>query len=392
MELQRRVFLGATVYQDSDGLFIHNVLQSPFLKKGDQIVSLNGFILYDKEQLHRQMKSYTIKDKIQIIIIRNNQKCTIDNHPLFLYPKEENGEFSVDYLFFTHEGLKIRLIITLKEEKQKNIVLLLQGIECSSIEHPLSNEHVYTKILYSFTKAGITTARVELFGNGDSEGSACSSYNFFDIVQLYQSAVEHLGFWGYKIILFGYSIGGVIAPMLANKNLNNVSGVICFDTLSSEFKLYLLKNKMRQALIRKEDKKSIIEEINLFQTFLSKLITENQSIKKLLQENKLFYKFVSKDFLFLGHNELYIQQLASIDYKDEWKKVEQPVLFVIGKNDCAIDFKEQDQLYEFVASQKKCECYKLVRNIDHFFRSKKGEFDIEAIKSLIQFILHLKNT
>ena len=78
---------------------------------------------------------------------------------------------------------------------------------------------------------GIPTVRVELFGNGDSDGYKCGKYGFNDIIDLYDAAMHHVVASGKKLILFGYSIGALMVPSLVNRNRESVLAAIIFDTM-----------------------------------------------------------------------------------------------------------------------------------------------------------------
>ena len=96
----------------------------------------------------------------------------------------------------------------------------------------------------------ILSVRVELFGNGDSDGYKCGKYGFNDIIDLYDAAMHHVVASGKKLILFGYSIGALMVPSLVNRNRESVLSAIVFDTMIFGPKDYFVKNKIRQDILR----------------------------------------------------------------------------------------------------------------------------------------------
>ena len=75
--------------------------------------------------------------------------------------------------------------------------------------------------------------RVERSGVGDSEGRPCQTLGFFEEVAAYRAALDSLAKDERisKIVLFGQSVGGMIAPLLASEG-SRVSGVVVFGTSS----------------------------------------------------------------------------------------------------------------------------------------------------------------
>lgn len=383
--LRRCCFLGCSFVKREEGIFVNQIYNNKsLLKKGDQIVKIQEYLVDDLEQIERALKHFWVDDMVRIEIYRNSYRYII-NSPLFEYPKENSDEFQVKYDSFEYKNLKIRLILTYKCERNKELLLLLQGIDCRKVDLPFSASNIYKNVIYRLSAKGISTARVELFGNGDSEGEPCSQYGFNEIVDLYQVAIQHLHNNGWKINLFGYSIGGVIAPILANRNKNIIQSLIVFDTLAGNMREYLIRNKIRQSLLRGEDKKGIKKNIEKYSAFTYKLFNEKKSIGEILRDDST-YSIYTKNNLFIGHCSLYFQELGEIDCREEWDKVSQPILFLIGKRDYVIDYNEYMELCIKLCKHNSLKRKMLIYEVDHSLCDKNGLFCGRVIENMEKFL------
>lgn len=288
---------------------------------------------------------------------------------------------------FIYKNLFIELLIT-KPNDNDFVLFLLQGIDCSTIDTPLLSKNTYRDLMYSLSNFGIPTVRVELFGNGDSDGYKCGKYGFNDIIDLYDAAMHHVVASGKKLILFGYSIGALMVPSLVNRNRESVLAAIIFDTMIFGPKDYFVKNKIWQDILRGIPKDKIMYNARTFDSFIEIVLDGKHSINDIVKQNPQYSTYVEHG-LFAGHDTNYYHELSEIDFLSGCKSISLPLLLLIGSRDCAIDFKQHLFFFDSISSTESDIIHKEVFSIDHSFRNETGSIDSECIKCICDFIFEI---
>lgn len=393
-ELERAKYLGVTLQCDKNSVYVSCIIESNTkLRMKDRIMEINGIMVKKKEDLHNIIQKKR-ENVVKVKIERENKTMLVDCS-LFPYPKEEAEKITINYSFFTHKGMQFRTIITIpkhtKNEKIKNIVLFIQGIECDSVDKPLQS-HPYKKILYGLTKGELMTARIDLYGNGDSNGEPLYTYGFYDILDLYKAAVKHLINKGCQVYILGYSIGGFIAPMIAEA-IHEIKGIAVFDTIVTSLYDYLIKNRIRQEILQGYEREEIRNRAKEYSVILNKLLIEGKTPINIIRENSIGKQYFDDNDVFIGHTYIYAQQIFNIDIKKTWEKLRIPICLIVGERDYVIDYDEHISLYQMLRFNQKESVQLISSPIDHFFREEDMKFSTETVNQLFVFYRNrIRNT
>ena len=221
---------------------------------GDTLAAIRGRSVPSMDTLRAAMREVFAGDTITIDVVRDGKRVSL---PVTVAQRREAVEGStVLYRSVTvPQGYRLRSIITLPERSGRAragrhpALLYVQGITCDSIDRPGAPVAADIQIVHSLAKQGFVTMRVDKAGLGDSEGPPCSDIGFSEERDGYLAALKALMLMPEvdpaRIYLFGYSMGGVMAPYLAQEG--RVRGSIVYGTLVRTWFEYQLENARRQS-------------------------------------------------------------------------------------------------------------------------------------------------
>lgn len=240
-ELPRRPSLGVTlgpVEGGGPGVLVRNVLpgqtaEALGVRDGDVILRLDGIAVSSVPEIVGYASRLAPDQRIAILLRRGGRERTLRGRAR-PRPTEAWENARVDYGAVPFRGGQIRDIFVAPEGvAQPPVVFLIQGFSCATIE-PTDAGHPYRRLGTELVREGIAYYRVEKPGMGDSAGGpACADIDFATEVDAFRAAYRHLvetrGVDPDRIFMFGHSLGGYQAPLLAAERAPR--GVAAFGTL-----------------------------------------------------------------------------------------------------------------------------------------------------------------
>ena len=226
------------------------------VRVGDTLLSVAGRPIAGVDTLRSTMRTLYAGQRINLEVRRQGATVVL---PVTLSEPREKVEGSVlTYRSVdSPRGYRLRSIVTMPERTgtapatRFPAFLFVQGITCDSIDRPSLPDAADTRIVHAMARQGFVTLRVDKPGLGDSEGPPCNQIGFAEELDGYQAALKALAAMPEvdprRIYVFGYSMGGVMAPYLARDE--RVRGSIVFGTLARTWFEYQLENTRRQSVL-----------------------------------------------------------------------------------------------------------------------------------------------
>lgn len=131
-------------------------------------------------------------------------------------------------------------------------VLLIGGLGCYTLDN-LQPTNPYQFVLYSLTRKGFVTMRVDKSGEGDSEGPPCKSPEADLQLSVMRSVAGLRSLKGYRFVnphqtfIFAHSIGPLEAAPVVNQV--PVAGMIAAETIGRDWFTYQAEIAYSQSLL-----------------------------------------------------------------------------------------------------------------------------------------------
>lgn len=269
-------------------------------------------------------------------------------------PKESYAGGVTRYGSVGFGGGRLRDILVLPEGVDNPpVVFLIQGYTCTGIESP-NPAFLYRQMGAELIAAGIGYYRVEKPGVGDSSGGApCVETDFKTELDAFRTAYRHLtgdlGVTADRVFMFGHSMGGVQAPLLAAER--PPGGVAVYGTVVRNWADYM-------------------HDLGAFQEFMlngADPVTEYAQAQDARGAMRMFYfegkmpaqiaavspayAAAARDAFgtdsseqVFGRHARYWQHLAGLDLVKAWADTRSPVLSLYGDSDVIALYDEDQRL------------------------------------------------
>jgi alpha-beta hydrolase superfamily lysophospholipase len=323
--LSRRAYLGAVLPDDtvafsSAGMRIDDVVPDSMaeragLRHGDVVRAIGGMPVRSLAELAAALRHAGGYDQIEIAMLRDAAAATA-NVSVVPAPREQIAGASVEYGANAVAGATLRTIAT-RTPSPKSLIVTLQGIACESVDH----DGAFAGAIAEWTQAGHDTLRFDKRGVGDSEGGPCPTTDFTTELRDARAVVAHArdqaAARGVPLVLFGHSVGGIIAPLLACDIAP--AAVIVYGTPVLPWLACLKDSTRRQLALRGAPEAEIASRV--------------AALDELKQRGELN-----------GRSAAYHAQLDEVDIATAWRGVTAPVLVVRGEHDWVVDADDQARI------------------------------------------------
>lgn len=337
--------MGAFVsYRDSavciDSVIPGFTLEKAGVQKGDILLMLNGKRMVNDDAYYSEATVLRTGDEVEVQY-RRGKKIITRKTLAVMKPYEVNpyADITYDWVSFKQGALRV---ITKRPKGKTNCpaVLFIPGYNCSSVENFPNNYNGW--LMNEWLKAGYAVVCIEKSGTGDSYGCLpCTEVDMQTDIESFSLGYEYMQRLEFvdrdRLFIWGHSMGGVIAPVLARKY--QPRGVMAFATVFRPWSEFLLEMHRIQYPL---DGKSYTETEDLVR-LLHKVYYEFFVLKKAPAELYTYREYTSIVAAELGYvtgssdmwgrHWRFWQQIDSLNLAADWSKVEGKVLSIFGGMD-----------------------------------------------------------
>lgn len=365
-DLPRRGFLGVQLApaaeQTGNGVKVADVInggsaQDAGVAAGDVITGVNGVAIARTPEFMAEVSKYRANTEIKLAITRDGKSLEL-NVKIKPLPREADDRYDVIYGVVEAGDAKLRTITTKPKQSTGKLpaVLIVQGLSCVSVEAAVPGMGGYRRFVEHWTTNGFVTMRVEKSGIGDSTGAPCASIDFQTEGAGYKAALAQLKKLDYvdadRVFIFGHSMGGVYAPLIAAEN--PVRGIMVYGTCVRNWIEYMLENDRRQSQLSgtsyadvdelERNGVAFIVELFLYDRAKSDIVKDRPN----LEHAAAYYFENSDDDHMFGRHLNFFRQLAKTNLAAAWMKVDASVLAIWGEHDWVTSPYDHDLIAEIV--------------------------------------------
>lgn len=219
------------------------------MQANDIIVKANQTEIIKPTEILSFAKTLRANDDIVLTVIRNGKEERL-NGKVIEKPKETSTTADIIYGEFAYNKGYVRTIYkTLKGKRPIGTIFFVQGLPCYSMDNfqPLDKTK---QALDAMVDRGFAVYRMEKADMGDNLGQTnCEAMGFNEELKMYEAGYKNLltlkDVDTSKIFLFGHSMGGIMAPFLAQQF--QPKGVVVYGTGMKPWLEYLMDAFMLQA-------------------------------------------------------------------------------------------------------------------------------------------------
>ncbi len=241
-DLPRKASLGlrlAPAPAGSAGVLVEDVIPGQTgaklgMRKGDIVTAAGGKAVSAVPEVIAYAGTLRGGDRVDLRVRRAGRDVAVRGKAL-PRPREQWTGATVDYGAVPFRGGHLRdiLVTPAAGAPDAPVLFLIQGFSCATIE-PSDPGAPYRRLGEEMIARGIAYYRVEKANVGDSTGGPeCAAIDFATELEGFRNAYRHLvnvrGVSPDRIFMFGHSLGGIQAPLLAAEQAPR--GVAAYGTV-----------------------------------------------------------------------------------------------------------------------------------------------------------------
>lgn len=380
-----------------------SVLEKAGLRVGDHVVAIDGVALPDANAFGARWRSLRAGDSPRLTVKRATE--TIEVRVTLPAMREEAIEgLDVRYgVAATDKGYRVRTYTTRPKGAAGRlpVVVFIPWLSCGPVESPLVFSDGWSRMLRDvMTGSGMQVVRIEKPGVGDSEGPDCSRTDLEHDMAAFRAGIRAAladpGADPQRLYLFGGSVGGALAPILAQEFA--ARGIIVTGGFSRTWLEHMLDIERRRLTLSGAPPAEVSAAMKAFGGFYDAVLNRRQTPFEVLSANPAWKRFwYDGPEHQYGRPIAYYQQLQALDVEGAWQKVAVPTLVVWGEYDWIMGREESDRAVAIVKARDPGLASYVVRprmnhHFDTFaderaaFAEEGGTYDDGAAKAIVAWL------
>lgn len=332
----------------TQGLLVGNVQpQSTFsaleVQTGDVLIDLNGQAINGFPELLSVRDALKEGAPVTATVWRNGKSKKLKANTVARERETSTDKYEVIYGEAPFDGGYLRTIVNRPRKAGPHPTLyFIPGYTCASVDN-MNPIHPYRKLIDSLANLDYLIFRIEKPGVGDGPHPCqCAETGFNKEMEVFAAGYDQLlkteGVDPGKIFIFGHSMGGVEAPLLAADAKYNPLGVAVYGTVFQSWYEYILNMLRFQQPRIGDDYLELEEKMGEY----VRLFYDHYVLDKPLEEiirNPKWKAMLERDFALdndgniLYRRSFFWREICGHNLTEAWAKTSAHVLSIYGEAD-----------------------------------------------------------
>lgn len=314
------------------------------LQIDDIVTKVNNMSIEEPNQILLAAKLLREDEQIEVAVLRSGKKLQLKG-TVVGKPKETSLNAEVVYGEFAYKNGWVRTIYKkLKNKTPIGTIYFLQGLPCYSMDNMKELDKT-RQALDAMVDRGFAVYRMEKADMGDNLNMPpCESMGYDDELDMYIAGYQNLlklnDVDTSKIFLFGHSMGGITAPLVAEKF--QPKGVVVYGTVFKPWMDYMMDAFRIQLQYFGEDLAVLRDTLEVFKPYIYDFFYNRKSIDEIcksptgLRAMQQVLGYDPKTRLgSSGRSPLVFKEINSHNMAKAWRNTNSEVLAIYGECDIA---------------------------------------------------------
>lgn len=314
------------------------------VQKNDIIIQINATSIESPPQIATVGKKLRSGEPIEVTVIRQ-QTPQLLKGIVVERPKETSETADVIYGEFPYKNGFVRTIYkTLKGKKPLGTIYFLQGLPCYSMDNFQALDKT-KQAIDAMVERGFAVYRMEKGDMGDNVNTPpCEPMGFNEELAMYEAGYNNLlrlkEVDPTTIFLFGHSMGGITAPMLAEKF--QPKGVVVYGTGFKPWQEYLFDAFIIQSQYYGEDLGKLRMALEKYKPYIYDYFYHDKSIEEIAKDpmglmalQQILSYNPETGLVASGRSPLTFKELNQQPLARAWGNYDHDVLAIYGECDIA---------------------------------------------------------
>lgn len=315
------------------------------IQEKDVILSVNSTPIGSPQDLVALSQKLVEGDAVTVNLIRNKEKLTLSG-TILPRVSEVAPDLEISLDAFPYEKGLVRSLVKRRKGtagQKQPVVYFIPGVACMSMGY-MPSVDTYRYTTDQLARQGFAVYMVEKPGMGDNQNTTpCSEASFDMELETFRKGYEKLLTYDWvdknNVFLFGHSMGGIIAPLLAGQF--KPQGVVVYGTVLRTWSDYVVDVIRDQRTMLGQDYAEVNEEMQQFREVYHQFFFNKKTPEQLVQQHpKAIEQFAAvlgydrKGHIF-GRHLTYWHELNDKNLYAAWKETDAHVLAIFGEADVA---------------------------------------------------------